>query len=214
MKNIFNTILWATFSLLWIACSPDQESSSAKITEGSLMINVQSARSANSRAVDAATFGISILNNEGRIVKSFDQLSDAPSSIVLPVGKYTVKAFSAVEMPAVSYDTPYFQGETTVEIVSGQTAAATINCEIKHLLINLSFDASITGKATTYQTTISSANGALVFDKGGKTSGYFERAVLLVSTAITWNDGTTVAYSQVLTGMEEKTVYDLVVKYE
>lgn len=87
--------------------------------------------------VNVSAFQVEINNSEG-VYKEFGSYSElqAAGKIELPVGKYTVKAHTPGDIqPKMS--SPYYYGETALEIVKDVEKTATVNCKMKNTKIQL-----------------------------------------------------------------------------
>ena len=119
-------------------------------------VEPQGARSAT-RAADTAIedYTVQIINAAGDVVKSFKygewtqdddyvanhKIDDnhTVTGIELPVGTYTVKAFSG-ETQNVS-DTPEYEGYTTVTLAKGTATEAKVECKLSSIKVTVTFDA-------------------------------------------------------------------------
>lgn len=119
-------------------------------------VEPQGSRSAT-RAADTAIedYTVQIINAAGDVVKSFKygewtqdddyvanhKIDDnhTVTGIGLPVGTYTVKAFSG-ETQNVS-DTPEYEGYTTVTLAKGTATEAKVECKLSSIKVTVTFDA-------------------------------------------------------------------------
>lgn len=87
--------------------------------------------------VNVSAFQVEINNSEG-VYKEFGSYSElqAAGKIELPVGKYTVKAHTPGDIQP-QMDSPYYYGETALEIVKDVEKTATVNCKMKNTKIQL-----------------------------------------------------------------------------
>ncbi|OHX64403.1 DUF4493 domain-containing protein [Flammeovirga pacifica] len=162
---------------------------------------------------DINNYGLSIENAEGKVILSFDKISEAPTSIPLAVGEYTVKAFSASEMPYVTFDAPYYYGEESCTIESGKETSVNITCALKHLKLNVNFDSDIINNSKSYSATAATAHADITVDATTSNTVFVERSALLIETVIEQMDGSIIKGKQILSGLEEQTEYTVNISY-
>lgn len=94
-------------------------------------------------------YTIEIWNEAGEMVTSFkygkrtsnyttSTYNETRKGVLVPVGKYTVKAYSAAT-PEYAF-TPEYAGETTVEVTKEQVAKASITCKLSSVKVSVRFD--------------------------------------------------------------------------
>lgn len=90
--------------------------------------------------LQSETFPISI-SEGGNVVKKFESftaLIDSGTPVVLPVGRYTVKASSYVPTDKVS-EKPYFEGSSDFEIEESVVSNTSVLCTFKSVGVELRF---------------------------------------------------------------------------
>ena len=122
--------------------------------EGGLSVNVDKEAAQGdldaTRADEAgADYTVEIWDAENELVTSFkygereskytsSSIDPARKGIAVPIGRYTVKAYSAAT-PKES-DTPQYAGETTVVVAKETVAEANITCELSSVKVSVRFD--------------------------------------------------------------------------
>lgn len=78
-------------------------------------------------------FCVSILDSVGQVVKSYDSYAalKADGELLLPAGKYTVRAFSGDD-PDAGFDAPYYEGDTTCVISAKEVVKIETNCRLSN----------------------------------------------------------------------------------
>lgn len=124
--------------------------------EGGLSVNVDKESAMGDLGTEAtraeeasADYTIEIWDAENELVTSFkygereskyttSSIDPARKGIAVPVGRYTVKAYSAAT-PKES-DTPQYVGQTTVAVTKEAVAEANITCELSSVKVSVRFD--------------------------------------------------------------------------
>ncbi|MCF2553172.1 DUF4493 domain-containing protein [Bacteroides caecigallinarum] len=116
--------------------------------------------------VSVDNFNVEINNSEG-VFKEFDSYSElqAAGKIELPVGKYTVKAHTPGDIQP-QMDSPYYYGETALEIVKGVEKTATVNCKMKNTKIQLVYGETFATVFKSWSITVSDgSSNILTYDQ-------------------------------------------------
>lgn len=105
--------------------------------------------------VNVSAFQVEINNSEG-VYKEFGSYSElqAAGKIELPVGKYTVKAHTPGDIQP-QMDSPYYYGETALEIVKDVEKTATVNCKMKNTKIQLVYGETFASVFKSWSITVS-----------------------------------------------------------
>lgn len=116
--------------------------------------------------VNVSAFQVEINNSEG-VYKEFGSYSElqAAGKIELPVGKYTVKAHTPGDIqPKMS--SPYYYGETALEIVKDVEKTATVNCKMKNTKIQLVYGETFATVFKSWSITVSDgSSNILTYDQ-------------------------------------------------
>lgn len=116
--------------------------------------------------VNVSAFQVEINNSEG-VYKEFGSYRElqAAGKIELPVGKYTVKAHTPGDIqPKMS--SPYYYGETALEIVKDVEKTATVNCKMKNTKIQLVYGETFATVFKSWSITVSDgSSNILTYDE-------------------------------------------------
>lgn len=116
--------------------------------------------------VNVNSFQVEINNSEG-VYKEFGSYSElqAAGKIELPVGSYTVKAHTPGDIqPKMS--SPYYYGETALEIVKDVEKTATVNCKMKNTKIQLVYGETFATVFKSWSITVSDgSSNILTYDQ-------------------------------------------------
>lgn len=147
------------------------------------------------------------------IVKTIeDHRNLASEPLALREGNYEVKATNGVETEA-AFDSPFYSGADTVNIVSGQTAAASIVCTLANVKVTVSFSDAVTANFSKYAVTVSNENpeGSLLYE--GETigkEGFFNCTGTLVWTiSLTNTDGKEYVVSNAINDVKPRQYYNI-----
>lgn len=158
-------------------------------------------------------FKIEVLNSKGTIVQTVeDHTSLEDSPISLREGHYTVRASHGQNVEA-AFNSPYYAGETEVDIVIGQTATASIECALANVKVSVKVSDVVKEKFSSYSVTVSNgaAGGSLTFGAGNlDNSGYFkcpEGGILDYVVNITNTDGDSFTIEQSINGVKPRDHY-------
>ncbi len=124
--------------------------------DGGLTVNVDKESAAGDLDADAtraeeagADYTVEVWSAENDLVASFkygeresqyttSSIDPARKGIAVPVGRYTIKAYSAAT-PKES-DTPQYAGQTTVAVAKETVTEANITCELSSVKVSVRFD--------------------------------------------------------------------------
>lgn len=112
--------------------------------------------------VNVSAFQVEINNSEG-VYKEFGSYSElqAAGKIELPVGKYTVKAHTPGDIQP-QMDSPYYYGETALEIVKDVEKTATVNCKMKNTKIQLVYGETFATVFKSWSITVSDGSSNIL----------------------------------------------------
>ncbi|WP_044205689.1 DUF4493 domain-containing protein [Flammeovirga sp. OC4] len=209
MKNIKNIVMTLFVGLIIVSCN-EKQTLEKELNEGQLVLQFGSNARTNQ---DLNDYGLKVENASGEVVLSYEKISEAPEKISLAVGNYTVKAFSAEEMPYFTFDAPYYYGEKTCTINSGEETVVDIVCALKHVKLMINFDEQITSTAKSYSAVIQSTHDEITIDASTAKTVYAERSALIISTTIEEQDGTMIKNKQIVSGLASKSEYTLNISY-
>lgn len=180
-RSIRYIIMTAIAVLSLLSCNRKEDSLLVARGEGllSLDLGFEPGLTVTTRAGEGTgdlKFKIEVLNSKGTIVQTVeDHTSLEDSPISLRAGHYTVRASHGQNVEA-AFNSPYYAGETEVDIVIGQTATASIECALANVKVSVKVSDVVKEKFSSYSVTVSNgaADGSLTFDAGNmENSGYF-----------------------------------------
>lgn len=160
-------------------------------------------------------FKIEVLNSKGTIVQTVEDhttLGDSPIS--LRAGHYTVRASHGQNVEA-AFDSPYYAGETEVDIVIGQTTSAAIECSLANVKVSVEVSDIVKEKFSSYSVTVDNgaSGGSLTFGSGNlDKSGYFKcpgSGILHYVVNITNTDGESYIVTQDINGVKPRDHYKI-----
>lgn len=217
-RSIRYIIMTAIAVLSLLSCNRKEDSLLVARGEGllSLDLGFEPGLTVTTRAGEGTgdlKFKIEVLNLKGTIVQTVeDHTSLEDSPISLRAGHYTVRASHGQNAEA-AFNSPYYAGETEVDIVIGQTATASIECALANVKVSVKVSDVVKEKFSSYSVTVSNgaAGGSLTFGAGNlDNSGYFkcpEDGILDYVVNITNTDGDSFTIEQSINGVKPRDHY-------
>ena len=158
------------------ACS--KKETPYEIGTGYLTLNID--RDASLKAdVVITDFILRIINSQSVEILS-EYIGDLPDQIVLPVGDYTVEAYSAIFSEPM-FDAPCYFGKTTIEIEAGETTEASLICSQSNAGVKVVWSNAFTERFSVYQAQITSGAGDLTYSSTETRTGYFLPGTVSIS---------------------------------
>ena len=155
--NNISILLLSVLSMLAVSCQKD-EVENGDIPENSGRFSLQSLGiddeiqvvGTKAFGMDANTFIVELVgtgeeNKDAHLTfESFSKLKEQ-DYITLPVGKYTVKAYSRAKVDGGVYDDPYFYGENTEVVILEKkiTTVPAINCTFQSVAVDINLTQSL-----------------------------------------------------------------------
>jgi hypothetical protein len=138
-------------------------------------------------------FKVVIYTAAGQAVRTYDRAADMPDEIRLETGSYYVTASSDNDLPAAFNNPWYFGKSDNFTVTPGGTQSIVVTCELANSVVTVQFSDNIRNLFATYQATVSSAEGSLLFGKNENRAGYFRPLPLTIQADLSWlkQDGTT-----------------------
>ena len=155
-----------SFFVIW-GCS---DKTSEEKGSGYLSLNISQSTGLKSD-IQPEDFILRISDNSGVEVLS-GRIGDLSEQIALPVGSYTIEAFSVV-FSEPKFDTPCYSGKTEVEIVAGETNEAALVCAQSNAGIKIVWSDEFGDLYQTYQAEIRCETGYLTYSSTETRTGYF-----------------------------------------
>ena len=160
---------------LFFACSK-KESLPEKET-GYLILNVSQGVSTKT-GIEIEDFTLRIRENNVGILEEI--IKELPEQISLPVGTYTVEAYSA-EFSEPRFDMPVYSGVTTVEIVAGAAKEASLICSQSNAGIKVVWSDDFPVLYGSYRAEITGDAGYLNYMHNETRTGYFLPGTVSIS---------------------------------
>ena len=110
--------------------------------------------------------------NDGRVDVIHERISNLSAEIALPVGVYTIEAYS-MEFSDPKFETPFYSGKTTVEIEAGETKEASLVCSQGNAGIKIVWSDDFSILYSTYHAQIHCNEGYLHYSSTEERTGYF-----------------------------------------
>ncbi len=143
MRHLFHNILCIACALLCFACGAEDDPA-ALGGKGYLRLSVGQSNELTTKA-DEYKFdriAVDIKNSENKTVKSTTDF-DAEwkgKQIELPVGEYTIEAYSYAWDGEAGADKAYYKGSDKVTIESGKPATAEVKCYLANVKVTVAFE--------------------------------------------------------------------------
>ena len=217
-RSIRYIIMTAIAVLSLLSCNRKEDSLLVARGEGllSLDLGFEPGLTVTTRAGEGTgdlKFKIEVLNSKGTIVQTVeDHTSLEDSPISLRAGHYTVRASHGQNVEA-AFNSPYYAGETEVDIVIGQTATASIECALANVKVSVEVSDVVKEKFSSYSVTVSNgaADGSLTFGAGNlENSGFFRcpaDGILNYVVNITNTDGDSYTIEKNINGVKPRDHY-------
>lgn len=167
MKKITYILSALFLTFIAVSCSQDLDIDS---NQGYLSLKVNSlvsthdpssTRAAAPDGYDAKTLHIEIINESGEVVKSTDDFAndtEFQNKLVLESGSYTIIAHSANwDGNGSGFDTPYYYGSTSVNIVPKSLVSASVTCTLANVKLTVNYDKTFVENFKSAWTTITSS---------------------------------------------------------
>ncbi len=212
--NTIKYIALLVLSVLILSCKKDIDRDLLSKGEGVLSLKFGYNLDANvvTKGGDPI-FTISVIDfKTGVIIKTIEDhnsLKDNP--LTLKAGKYIIAAANGIDVTA-GFESPYYMGRDTVDVIAGKAAAASMVCTLANVKVSVNFSDAVTANFSNYDVTITNnQGGSLIFDKGHiNTAGYFKCTGSLKWTInLTNNDGKTFEISNNITNVKPREYYKL-----
>ncbi len=178
--------LLLTFALLGVVLTACNKEIVTK-ESGELTLNIHSdgefTATKSEDVVNVKDFAVSLKDNAGVEVESWDKFSSMPSVLVLDPGNYTISANSPGNKDA-AFSQPLYAGNQAFKIESGSMVDLDLVCTLKNMKVTiLCTERFIRELNDDFTITVSTDYGFLVYDKAavvGELSGYFKVAPMTV----------------------------------
>ena len=173
----FKYFILTVLAVLLFSCSKQETNDLISRGEGLLSLNLGYDLDPISHVkASDPIFKINIIDTRnGVTIKQIDDHTTLLSEpVVLRLGTYIVEATNGTDVDA-AFESPYYKGRDTVELVEGETATADILCTLANVKVAVAFSDKILEHFTVYDVTVNNTLDSLLFDKENNTKdGYFK----------------------------------------
>lgn len=159
-------ITFLFMTVLFSSCTKEELGSTMSQQTGKLVLNDLEVSASVSDQLSRATLDTNLPSGDEFVItvkseaSSFEQtLEEGVFECILPVGTYTVEAVYGKDI--VSLDTPYFYGETSVEIKEGATAPVSITATLQSAIIRPVMDEELLAQYKDYRLSVSDASNTM-----------------------------------------------------
>ena len=159
-------ITFLFMTVLFSSCTKEELGNTMSQQTGKLVLNDLEVSASVSDQLSRATLDTNLPSGNEFVItvkskaSSFEQtLEEGVFECILPVGTYTVEAVYGEDV--VSLDTPYFYGETSVEIKEGATASVSITATLQSAIIRPVMDEELLAQYKNYSLRVSDANNTM-----------------------------------------------------
>lgn len=137
------------------------------------------ASKASDGSVDVSVFFVNIYDQEGTLIKQWDEFSDMDAVIALDAGTYSIEAGSPDRLPA-AFDQPIYDGTQTITIQPSVLSDMAMVCTLSNVKVSLALDETFTSELTNVKITISNGEYALAYTDGYDQAAYFMPGTLTI----------------------------------
>ena len=168
MKKIHYILSTLLLAALVVSCSQEGDIDEAR--QGYLSLKISSLTSTHAPSASRAaapegyvpkTLHVEILDANGTVVKSTDDFKNDAAfqeNIRLYAGRYTIVAHSANwDGEGSGFDTPFYYGQTTIEVKPQTLVTATLTCTLANVKITVNYDQSFLNNFKSAVATITSS---------------------------------------------------------
>lgn len=159
-------ITFLFMTVLFSSCTKEELGSTMSQQTGKLVLNDLEVSASVSDQLSRATLDTNLPSGDEFVItvkseaSSFEQtLEEGVFECILPVGTYTIEAVYGKDI--VSLDTPYFYGETSVEIKEGATAPVSITATLQSAIIRPVMDEELLAQYKDYRLSVSDASNTM-----------------------------------------------------
>ena len=151
---------------------PDRETGMLHIDVG-LFIEEKEAGSQLKSTLQTENFKVEIFRADGTPVLSYPAVTEMPDQIELETGDYYVEAHSDNNLPAAFENPFYFGSSEEFTIGSNSQESVLVTCRLANTMVSVHYSDQTLQTFSDYTTTVSSAEGSLVFVADETRTGFF-----------------------------------------
>jgi len=144
---------------------------------------------------DADMLSLRITDQNQSYSHTWTPITTYSSAEPLRPGKYLVETFYGDEN-IEGFDTPYFYGSSTVEVVHNQTTETSIECQLANTMIEVHYTDAFRHYFKSYSVTLHSFGGTYVnFSADETRAAYLKAGDISIGLDLTLRDGRNIAFS-------------------
>lgn len=196
-------------ALLLTACNNERDS---LVPTGMLYLNVGTDQTVLTKAEIAVTnekLKVYIINSEEDTTTYSDYISELRNKkLVLPAGTYKI-AVSSNQSQDAAWETPFYAGETEVEVKAGEITNAKVVCRIANTKVSVTYSEGVSQYFIDYNTTVSNSSGYLLYLRDEYRAGFFAPEKLTADLKLINKDGNAFTLHRVFTDIKERYHYIL-----
>lgn len=139
MKIIYN-IMVCLLAVCLFSCQQDDVDSLEGM--GYLRLDVSESQEVNTRAAyNPEQLHVEVLDENKKVVEKTDDYTEWKGTILeLPVGKYTIKAYSHAYDGERGFDKAYYYGSQTATVESGKEVPVKVTCKLANVKVSVRYD--------------------------------------------------------------------------
>lgn len=113
------------------------------------------------------------IRNKKGLVRKYENKNEVPSELWLAAGEYTVAAIAGDSVSA-GFNTPYYKGESTIILTSGEVVTTNVQCKLANVLASVNFLNKLDAEFSQYKVKLFTTQGTLEFTSSNPDAvGYF-----------------------------------------
>ena len=210
--QLLHTIVYLLFFGLQTACVPEEKEERLGILQLQIGINEEVAvetKAGTTTQLDSCK--VFIKNNNGDIIRKYENAATMPVEEWLIAGRYVVEAFLGTPKKA-EFDHPCYVGEATVDIIANKSVSKDIVCKLSQSKVSVVYEKGITSNFKNYTTTVAMGISKLEFQKDSTKIGYFynsteEKQNLVCTITASPASGTAVSKEYIIQNIKPCTHY-------
>lgn len=190
MKTIYNIMVYLLAVCLFSCQQDDMDSLKGM---GYLRLDVSESQEVNTRAAyNPEQLHVEVLDENKKVVEKTDDYTEWKGTVLeLPVGKYTIKAYSHAYDGERGFDKAYYYGSQTVTVESGKEVSAKVTCKLANVKVSVRYDEAFLkafeGREIAVEVGAIDANSSIAplsFTTTEKRSAYFPETDLYAKISI------------------------------
>ncbi len=186
IDTLTQNALWQILSLMMVISACDRDTDSEpKVGSSTISIELlfqESESSDITPLIEIQEYSISIINEETSEDFGFQNATNLPDSVELPVGTYTISITNSQEN-LVDFEAPQYAGNLEGVMIQGEDhQSIDLIVTLQNVKIYLEASETFSENINEYLVNVSASNGTLIFESGEERSGYFPAGETLTVT--------------------------------